>query len=90
MLARGGDCGVPASALSVSCCCWQEMEKAWFLPFIGANDAEFAAYVAEMRRDRVWGDDPEIQVTLGQLCCAMEERCGTWCARVCERRAGVV
>lgn len=50
--------------------CLKELEQAWFLPFIGADEAEFRAYLEEKRRDRVWGDDPEIQVCVCMCVCS--------------------
>ncbi len=38
------------------------IEKAWFQSFVVGDEADFHEYIAEKRRDHVWGDDPEIQV----------------------------
>ena len=41
---------------------YMEVERAWFGSFVVGDASEFDEYVAGVRRDGVWGDDPEIQV----------------------------
>jgi hypothetical protein len=41
---------------------YMEAEARWFSSFVVGDESEFGGYIAAVRRDAVWGDDPEIQV----------------------------
>lgn len=41
---------------------YMEAERSWFSSFVVGDLSEFPQYIADVRRDGVWGDDPEIQV----------------------------
>lgn len=45
---------------------YMEVERAWFGSFVVGDASEFDEYVAGVRRDGVWGDDPEIQVRVSE------------------------
>ncbi|GBG34546.1 OTU domain-containing protein 5 [Hondaea fermentalgiana] len=44
-----------------SCMDYMESERAYFEPFVVGGAARFGAYIANKRRNAVWGDDIEIQ-----------------------------